>query len=150
MDAGNAVGTLWVVRVIRLWLTLRVGVMSDVRLIYSFISNERQPIANLLTDDEADSLILTDSLSTAQKVSHRDVLVNRLSTDTLPADKGPQLGGQITLTKDMVGDMSKLLKLELRVKLDALSNNRGSGIVDMNVAEPDGLWYILCLYVNRM
>lgn len=70
--------------------------------------------------------------------------MNDLATDTLPTDEGPQVGGKITLTKHMVGDMGKLLELELSVKLDALGNNRGSGILGVNVAEPNGLGHILC------
>jgi len=66
------------------------------------------------------------------------MLLDLLATNTLPRHAGPQPWVKIALRKDVVGEMGNLLEPEIGVELDALGGDRSDGIVQVNIAEPDG------------
>lgn len=73
------------------------------------------------------------------------MLLDLLSAHTLPRHARPEPGVEVTLSEDMVSDVSDLLEPEIGVELDALGGDRSSNVVQVHIAEPDGGVDVLCM-----
>jgi hypothetical protein len=100
-------------------------------------ARRRRRLADRLINDKANRPVLTQSLAALQESYNTDVLVDNLSTRTLPVDVAPQLVGDVALGEKVVGNVCQLLALELsRVRLNALHDDGRAGIVGVDIAEP--------------
>ena len=103
----------------------------------------------ILTNHKAQRLLLADALASDQDLINGGAFADSFATGGLPEHMRAVLGRQIAPRKHEVGNVCNLLEALLQAgKLDALGNNLGRRIVDINVAEPQVRWGILCFQVS--
>lgn len=69
-----------------------------------------------------------------------------LSASGLPGYEGARLAGEISLGKDMVGEVRQALTLEVRhIEANALGRSVGVHTVHVFVVHPDGYGNIHCI-----
>lgn len=104
-------------------------------------------------NDEADGLLLAGTLAPQQNILNTDVLLDSLAAEVLPVNKRSQLGSKVTLREDVVGNVRKPLQAVRRVrvgnKLDTLCDNACRGIIEVNIAEPQSGWDVLCIILRQ-
>ena len=90
----------------------------------------------MLTDDELQSLVLVDALTPLEKVLDRNVVLDAASADTLPVDKGTNVGRQVALLEHVVRDVGEAADVRGLGQADTLRDGLGAGLVQVVVAEP--------------
>jgi len=92
-----------------------------------------EPIVN----HKAQRPLLADAFTSDQDLVNGGAFADSLATRGLPEHMRSVLGRQIALREHEVGNVCDLLETLLQAgKLDALSNNLGRRIVDVNIAKP--------------
>ena len=93
----------------------------------------------ILTDYEAQRLVLTDTFTPGQNVFDLRTFLDVLSTSGLPGHKGARLTGEISLGKDVIREVCQALAFEVRqIEVDALGRGMGVPAVCVFVVYPDG------------
>ena len=69
-----------------------------------------------------------------------------LPTSGLPGHKGACFAGEISLSKDVIGEVRQVLAFEIRqIEPDALCRGMGVPAVYVLVVHPDGEWSVRCV-----
>lgn len=89
-----------------------------------------------LTNNELNSLALSDTMAVTQDISNMNVLSKLLAALGLPVNERPVVRREVSLGKDVVGKMSKMLKLDALVQADALGRDLGGRTVHVVISEP--------------
>jgi len=104
----------------------------------------RSMVVVLIVNHKAQRFLLADALTDDQDLINGGAFADSLATRGLPEHMRSVLGRQIALREHIVGNVRDLLEALLQAgKLDALSNNFGRRIVDVNITEPQARWRIL-------
>jgi hypothetical protein len=112
-------------------------------------SGLRKDNHKVLTNHKAQGLFLADTLTSDQDLVNSGEFVDPLTTWALPVNNGTVLGGQESLRKNVVGNVRKPLKAPFHAgELDALCHDLCVRVVDVDVAEPQVRWDILCFQAS--
>jgi len=94
---------------------------------------------DLHVDHEAQGLALADTFAPGQHIFDLRVFFDVLSASALPGHERSRLAGEISLGKDMVGEVCQALTLEAwQIEADALGGSLGTCTVHVFIVHPDG------------
>lgn len=103
-----------------------------------------------MVDDELQGLVLASTFTPGKDFVEVRAFLDALAAGGLPVDEGPQVGVEVAFIEDVVGDVSEPVKLDggrQSVQLDALGDGACTGVVDLDVGEPQSGGDVLCKQV---
>lgn len=80
--------------------------------------------------------MISDTETITQKIRHMHILPELLTAGSLPMNKRSIMPREVSLGKDIVRKVSKMLKPITLVQTNALNRNFGSRIMDVVISEP--------------
>jgi len=101
-----------------------------------------------LTDNELDSFSFRYTKAMSQSLGDVSIFSKPHATLGLPINERPVGRRKVTLSENVVGEMSNLLQLDILVQTDSLSGDFGGRGINIAVCEPQGSRNVLCESIN--